>query len=77
MASIKLDRPKLSEHAWFRHCYDADLWAEELGEGPPAWLIHETRRLGARTVQRWLCDESVPFRDYDAGLWVAEIAGVA
>lgn len=78
MRSIKLDRPKLAKHDWFRHCYDADLAATEYDAPfPPAWLVKETRRIGAKQIQAWLCDDSVRFSDYDAGLAVAECSGVA
>ena len=71
-------RALMSQHEWFSAAAEADLWmAEGASDGWPDWLIRETRRLGARRVQGWLCDESVSFGRYDCGLSLAEYCGLA
>ena len=67
----------MQQHQWFDHACDALLMIEEAGLDWPAWLVTETRKLGARRIQRWLSDESVTFSRYEAGLALAEHCGVA
>ena len=76
-SSIKLDRPLMSQDQWFNAAAENLAWIEDGADDEWwPWLVRETERLGARRVQRWLCDDGVTFGRYDAGLCLAEHCGL-
>jgi len=69
MTNLKADQ-------WLAACYDAVLWWEETGLPIDGHLVATTRRHAA-TVRRILADPEISCSDRDAGLRIAELAGVA